>query len=280
MSAVSEPLPVPGAPTPPATRSRGVQEPAGPRGTKRPSPPAALPTDGPLREQHAQSPHTGQQSPAGDLTNIGGGPSFASGATQLDAPFHIPPDFEFLLSDPSPFALPSDGLGPAITPSLAMPPIGGSGPGSGQHGRTEQVLLPPQAAGAFLHTYNPLPTQAPAMADNVRSGTAGESEFYMAGQHGAGIFGLDPFGYDLDGSMSLLSSISQSQVGTRNSNDAQVHPYFVDAETAMSSGSGSVDPLMPVDNEQTFLSNFPLSVLGSENWGAYFAQDGVNNPGM
>ena len=242
------------------TPTSSAQGPGAPKGTL----PDALSTstiDGPSPEQHTQFPHTSQPPPPGeDATNVGraAGSSSASlaSAGPLDAPFRIPPEFEFLLSNPSPF--------PAAPSPMYTMPIDGSDPGSSmmQHGPTGQVLLPP----AFPHTaYSALSQQAPlqphhgrALTD-VTQGTPGDNQFYMASQHA---FGQEPHGYDVNESMALLSSFSQ--VGTHASN-TQAHHYFgVGADTAVPSGSGLTlygggPNFASMDDEQisTFLSNFP-----------------------
>ena len=257
------------------TPASSAQGPGAPKGTL----PDALSTstiDGPSPEQHTQFPHTSQPPPPGeDATNVGraAGSSSASlaSAGPLDAPFRIPPEFEFLLSNPSPFALPEDdGLGPAAPSLMYTMPIDGSDPGSMQpHGPPGRVLLPP----AFPHTaYGPLSQQTPLQPRHTSGalsgvsqleGTSGDNQFYMAGQHA---FALEPLGYDVNESMALLSSFSQ--VGTHDSNThTQARHYFgVGADTAMPSGSGlALDggsgrpDFAPMDDEQmsTFLSNFP-----------------------
>ena len=248
------------------TPASSAQGPGAPKG---PSPAALSTVDGPSPKQHTQFPHTSQRpSPGEGATNVGSaaGPSSASiaSARPPDAPFRIPPEFEFLLSNPSPFALPEDdGLGPAAPSLMYTMPIDGSDPGSMQpHGPPGRVLLPP----AFPHTaYSALSQQAPlqphhgrALTD-VTQGTPGDNQFYMASQHA---FGLEPHGYDVNESMALLSSFSQ--VGTHASN-TQAHHYFgVGADTAVPSGSGLTlygggPNFASMDDEQisTFLSNFP-----------------------
>ena len=198
--------------------------------------------------EHTQFPHTSRRPPPGeDATNAGSaeGSSSASlaSAPPLDAPFRIPPEFEFLLSNPSPFALPPDeGVGPAVL-SFTMP-IDGSDTSSMQ-----QVLLPLQSQ----HASGALAGATP--------GAPEDNQFYIVGQQA---FGLEPLGYDVNESMALLSSFSQ--VGTHASNrQTQAHHYFgMGADTATPSGSGlALDDGGPdfasMDDEQisTFLSNFP-----------------------
>ena len=229
LSAINEPLADAVTHTPGNTQGR-----ASPKETKRPSSPVALSIEGPERtEQHTRSPDSPNQQPAaGDATNASFGSTaspIASESAHPDATFHIPPDLDFLLSNPSPFALSLDGLGPFVPGFPAV--IDGSGPGSVP---TEQI--PP----AFTHTYSFLPQQTPLQ--------------------GQPMFGLGPSGsgYSLNESISMLSPISQ--VGTQH--DARAHHHF--GGMGIPSGSGRADGGVPdfalMDDGQGFPPSFLSAV--------------------
>ena len=216
--------------------------------TKTPSSPVAL--ERPIPEPHAVYPSASRKPTPDDGENTRAGPSLTSTtAAPSGTTFNVPPDLAFLQSGTPPFALPF-GAG-----SFEFFAQGFAGP-STQAGAAN---LASQASSALPHEYSFLPLQSPLAPQPSSShtstvqGVQGQDQFDMGGGQ---MFGLEPLGYNE--SMSFLSSVSESQVGT--SSYAQPHDALTSGAPTLDSGD-PVDTGMPdfalMDDTLMVWSNLP-----------------------